>query len=237
MKIISFIGVVLCLFPIVFGDDVKHKEVGDKKMEAEAGSSSENPIPVKGIKNEDDLDQWFLEYVEKNYPSYQLVIQETDLLGDGIFIEVLHLENGKGDRLARYFDTSQYMADAGKKHQKELKKLSKKLKLFKPVEKTNWPEGTSYSNPVLLKNAITAEQVDALQTKYLQTNYPGYEVYNRLLLMIGNRFINRLSLKKEDDSQVIMFDVSDYMKEYGKTHSIELREMSPFAKKVEKSPL
>lgn len=34
-----------------------------------------------------------------------------------------------------------------------------------------------------------------------------------------------------------MFNISDYMKEYGKTHRIELTEMSPFAKKVEKSPL
>lgn len=227
----------LCLSPVVLGGDVKNKEAEDKKMKIEAGASSENPIPVKGVKSEHDLDQWLMEYMEKNDPSYQLIVQETDLLGDGLFLEILHLKNEKGDQLTRYFDASEYMADVGKKHQKELKKLSRKLKLSKSPEQADSPEGTSYLNPVLLKNAITAERVNELQAKYLQTNYPGYEVYARLLLLVGKKFINRLSLKKEEDTKTIMFDVSDYMKEYGKTRRIELTEMSPFAKKVEKPPL
>lgn len=228
---------VLFFSPAVFGGDVKNKETIDKKMEIEAGASSENPIHVKGIKSEHDLDQWLMEYIEKNYPSYQLIVQETDILGDGIFMEILHLENEKGQQLTRYFDTSEYMAEVSKKHHKELKKLSRKLTLFKTPEQGDSPEGTSYLNPVLLKNATTAEQVAELQTKYLQTNYPGYEVNARLLLLVGKKFINRLILRKENDTQIIMFDVSDYMKEYGKTHRIELTEMSPCAKKVEKSPL
>lgn len=228
---------MLFFSPVVFSGDIKNKEAADKKMEIEAGASSENPIRVKGVKSEHDLDQWLMEYIEKNYPSYRLIVQETDVVGDGLFMEILHLKNGEGDQLTRYFDTSEYMADSGKKHQKELKKLSRKLKLFKSPEKEDSPEGTSYLNPVLLKNAITAKQVNELQAKYLQTNYPGYEVYARLLLLVGKKFINRLSLKKEEDTKTIMFDVSDYMKEYGKTHRIELTEMSPFAKKVEKSPL
>lgn len=227
----------LCFSPVVFGGDIKNKEAAGKKTEIEAGASSENPIRVKGVKSEHDLDQWLMEYIEKNYPSYKLIVQETDVFGDGLFMEILHLKNEKGDQLTRYFDTSEYMADSSKKRQKELKKLSRKLKLFKSPEKEDSPEGTSYLHPVILKNAMTAKQVNELQEKYLQTHYPGYEVYSRLLLLVGKKFINRLSLKKEDDTKTIMFDVSDYMKEYGKTHRIKLTEMSPFAKKVEKSPL
>lgn len=237
MKIIKLISMVLCFSPVVLGGDVKNKEATDQKIEIEAGVSSENPIRVKGVKSEHDLDQWLMEYIEKNYPSYQLIVQETDVLGDGLFMEILHLKNGEGKQLTRYFDTSEYMADGSKTHQKELKKISRKFKFFKSPEKTDSPAGTSYLNPVLLKNAVTTKQVNELQAKYLQANYPGYEVYSRLLLLVGKKFINRLSLKKEEDTKTIMFDVSDYMNEYGKTHRIELTEMSPFAKKVEKSPL
>lgn len=47
-----------------------------------------------------------MEHVEKNDPSYPLIVQETDLLGDSLYMEVLHLKNEKGDQLTRYFGTS-----------------------------------------------------------------------------------------------------------------------------------
>lgn len=121
-----------------------------------------------------------MKYLEKHYPSYQIIIQETDLLGNGIFIEILHLKNDQGEQRTLYFYISEYM-----------------------------------------------EQVNELQTKHLQTNYPEYEFYARHLWLVGTTFISRLSLRKDDETKIIMFDVSDYMQEYRKTHQIKLTEILP----------
>lgn len=109
--------------------------------------------------------------------------------------------------------------------------------MLEVAEKADSPEDTSYLNPVVLKNVLTVEQVNELQTKHLQTNYPEYKFYARHLWLVGTKLISRLSLIKDDETKVIMFDVSDDMKEYRKTHQLKLTKMSPFVKQVEQAPL
>lgn len=65
------------------------------------------------------------------------------------------------------------------------------------------------------------------QKNYLEKNFPGYQVVSRTTWVFGKKFIDRVRLEKEDDTRVLMFDVSVHINEYKKTHEINLKEIAP----------
>ncbi|UQT46440.1 hypothetical protein M5E88_10225 [Akkermansia muciniphila] len=65
-------------------------------------------------------------------------------------------------------------------------------------------------------------------------NFPGYQVISRATWVFGKKFIDRVRLEKEDDTRVLMFDVSAHINEYRKTHEINLKEIAPGMISVQK---
>jgi len=85
-----------------------------------------------------------------------------------------------------------------------------------------------------LKDAKTEKEVLEAQKNYLEKNFPGYQVISRATWVFGKKFIDRVRLEKEDDTRVLMFDVSAHINEYRKTHEINLKEIAPGMISVQK---
>ena len=85
-----------------------------------------------------------------------------------------------------------------------------------------------------LRDAKTEKEVLEAQKNYLEKNFPGYQVVSRTTWVFGKKFIDRVRLEKEDDTRVLMFDVSVHINEYKKTHEINLKEIAPGMISVQK---
>ena len=92
----------------------------------------------------------------------------------------------------------------------------------------------AFAVPIELKDAKTEKEVLEAQKNYLEKNFPGYQVISRATWVFGKKFIDRVRLEKEDDTRVLMFDVSAHINEYRKTHEINLKEIAPGMISVQK---
>lgn len=51
--------------------------------------------------------------------------------------------------------------------------------------------------------------------------------------MVHHQFLERLSVKKDDEELIVHFDISDYMNEYKKSHQWKTTELSPGVERIE----
>ena len=87
--------------------------------------------------------------------------------------------------------------------------------------------------PIVLKKAVTREEVQKQQEQYLEKKYPGYKITRKETWIFHKKFLERVSLKKDDEELIVNFDVSDYMKEYEKKHQLKKIQLSPGVERVE----
>ena len=65
------------------------------------------------------------------------------------------------------------------------------------------------------------------QKNYLEKNFSWLSSnFKSNMGILGEKFIDRVRLEKEDDTRVLMFDVSAHINEYRKTYEINLKEIS-----------
>ena len=126
------------------------------------------------------------------------------------------------------------IVDMPKLHKKEIIKISRDLRKQKERVKEDKEPGSSYDFPIELKDAKTEKEVLEAQKNYLEKNFPGYQVISRATWVFGKKFIDRVRLEKEDDTRVLMFDVSAHINEYRKTQEINLKEIAPGMISVQK---
>ncbi len=236
MKYSILLSVLLCILPISLGNDIS---VNSAKAEENSslGLSWEKPIPVpagKISKNErittdDEVEQWEEKYIGNNYSAYHIARRfRTSYVGTSP-LDVVDLEDKEGNIIKCYFDLTEYID----------KYIKSKIKNQKKIESdTNRedPEGSHYTNPIILKDALTKEDVDEQQKAYVEKNYPHYKIVEgkTMTIFIHNKFENRVCLKEIDGegTKRIIFDVNSYINEYQKTHRITLERISPVAQEV-----
>lgn len=191
------------------------------------GYEMTNPISVKGVKSRKELDEYCRNYVSQHLPSYEIEDTMIYVLGQDIVFELECREKDGSSKVSLYFNVSEYM-DKVKKQDK--KSNSTFLKSVKPID---FPEGISLRKPIVLKKAVTREEVQKQQEQYLEKQYPGYKITRKETWIFHKKFLERVSLKKDDEEFIVNFDVSDYMKEYGKSHQWKTIPLSPGVERVE----
>lgn len=191
------------------------------------GYEMTNPISVKGVKSRKELDEYCRNYVSQHLPSYEIGDTMIYILGQDTVLELECREKERSAKVSLYFNISEYM-DKVKKQNK--KSNSKFLKSVKPMD---FPEGISLRKPIVLKKAVTREEVQKQQEQYLEKKYPGYKITRKETWIFHKKFLERVSLKKDDEELIVNFDVSDYMKEYEKKHQLKKIQLSPGVERVE----
>ncbi|WP_455563825.1 hypothetical protein [Akkermansia massiliensis] len=196
-------------------------------VQEKIGYELTNPISVKGVKSRKELDEYCRNYVSQHLPSYEIEDTMIYVLGQDIVFELECREKDGSSKVSLYFNVSEYM-DKVKKQDK--KSNSTFLKSVKPID---FPEGISLRKPIVLKKAVTREEVQKQQEQYLEKQYPGYKITRKETWIFHKKFLERVSLKKDDEELIVNFDVSDYMKEYGKSHQWKTIPLSPGVERVE----
>ena len=209
MKKIILINLILLSTGFLYAHekDMMNKVPRDSKVNLEKNDSS-SPVVVEGVKNRGELDSWIENYVETNYPGYNIGDREVDLSSKKSIIETVYLKNEQGNVIEVCFDITDYRKKFNELHKKEIIKISRDLRKQKEVLEA--------------------------QKNYLEKNFPGYQVISRATWVFGKKFIDRVRLEKEDDTRVLMFDVSAHINEYRKTHEINLKEIAPGMISVQK---
>lgn len=123
-----------------------------------------NPISVKGVKSRKELDEYCRNYVSQHLPSYEIEDTMIYVLGQDIVFELECREKDGSSKVSLYFNVSEYM-DKVKKQDK--KSNSTFLKSVKPID---FPEGISLRKPIVLKKAVTREEVQKQQEQYLENS-------------------------------------------------------------------
>lgn len=236
MKYSVLLSILLCMLPLSLGNDISANR-GKTDENSPLGLSWERPIPVpvgKISKNErittdDEVEHWEEKYIGENYSAYHIIRRfRTSYVGTGP-LDVLDLEDKKGNIIKCYFDLTDYI-------DKYVKNKIKKTKKIKSNNHLDDSEGNHYTNPIVLKDALTKEDVEEQQKAYVEKNYPHYKIVEgkTLTIFIHNRFENRVCLKEIDgvETKIIIFDVSSYINEYKKMHRIVLERISPVAQEV-----
>ena len=218
MKKIILINLILLSTGFLYAHekDMMNKVPRDSKVNLEKNDSS-SPVVVEGVKNRGELDSWIENYVETNYPGYNIGDREVDLSSKKSIIETVYLKNEQGNVIEVCFDITDYRKKFNELHKKEIIKISRDLRKQKERVKEDKEPGSSYDFPIELKDAKTEKEVLEAQKNYLE-----------------KKFIDRVRLEKEDDTRVLMFDVSAHINEYRKTHEINLKEIAPGMISVQK---
>ena len=190
MKKIILINLILLSTGFLYAHekDMMNKVPRDSKVNLEKNDSS-SPVVVEGVKNRGELDSWIENYVESNYPGYNIGDREVDLSSKKSIIETVYLKNEQGNVIEVCFDITDYRKKFNELHKKEIIKISRDLRK---------------------------------------------QVISRATWVFGKKFIDRVRLEKEDDTRVLMFDVSAHINEYRKTHEINLKEIAPGMISVQK---
>ena len=209
MKKIILINLILLSTGFLYAHekDMMNKVPRDSKVNLEKNDSS-SPVVVEGVKNRGELDSWIENYVETNYPGYNIGDREVDLSSKKSIIETVYLKNEQGNVIEVCFDITDYRKKFNELHKKEIIKISRDLRKQKERVKEDKEPGSSYDFPIELKDAKTEKEVLEAQKNYLEKNFPGYQVISRATWVFGKKFIDRVRLEKEDDTRVLMFDVS-----------------------------
>lgn len=193
----------------------------------EIGYGISNPISVKGVKSRKELDEYCRKYVLQHLPSYETGDTMIYVLGKDTVLELECREKEGDEKVSLYFNVSEYMDKVKKKNRKS------NLKFLKSLKTIDFPEGISLRKPIVLKKAITREEVEKQREQYLEKQYPGYQITRKEIWIFHKKFLERVSLKKVDDEFIVNFDVSDYMNEYRKSHELKTIQLSPDVERVE----
>lgn len=224
MKYLTVFNVWLFCFAGIANSNAVESNISELK---EIGYEMTNPISVKGVKSRKELDEYCRNYVSQHLPFYEIEDTMIYILGQDTVLELECREKEGGAKVSLYFNVSEYM-DKVKKQNK--KSNSKFLKSVKPID---FPEGISLHKPIVLKKATTCEEVQKQQEQYLEKQYPGYTITRKEIWIFHKKFLERVSLKKDDEELIVNFDVSDYMNEYRKSHQLKTIQLSPGVERVE----
>ena len=98
MKKIILINLILLSTGFLYAHekDMMNKVPRDSKVNLEKNDSS-SPVVVEGVKNRGELDSWIENYVETNYPGYNIGDREVDLSSKKSIIETVYLKNEQGN--------------------------------------------------------------------------------------------------------------------------------------------
>ena len=93
MKKIILINLILLSTGFLYAHekDMMNKVPRDSKVNLEKNDSS-SPVVVEGVKNRGELDSWIENYVETNYPGYNIGDREVDLSSKKSIIETVYLK-------------------------------------------------------------------------------------------------------------------------------------------------
>lgn len=213
--------------------DMIHKVAMNEEVNLEKNESS-SPVVIEGVKNRRELDSWIENYVTTNYPGYSIGDKEVDISSKESIIETVYLKNEQGNVIEACFDITDYMKKFRDHNKKEIIKISRDIRKQKQSIKKDEEKGSSYHFPIELRDAKTEKEVLKAQKDYLEKHFPDYQIVSRATWVFGKKFIDRIRLEKEDNTKVLMFDVSSYINEYKKTHEIKLKEIAPGMISVEK---
>ncbi|WP_290565846.1 hypothetical protein [Akkermansia sp.] len=213
--------------------DMIHKVAMNEEVNLEKNESS-SPVVIEGVKNRRELDSWIENYVTTNYPGYSIGDKEVDISSKESIIETVYLKNEQGNVIEACFDITDYMKKFRDHNKKEIIKISRDIRKQKQSIKKDEEKGSSYHFPIELSDAKTEKEVLKAQKDYLEKHFPDYQIVSRATWVFGKKFIDRIRLEKEDNTKVLMFDVSSYINEYKKTHEIKLKEIAPGMISVEK---
>lgn len=213
--------------------DMIHKVAMNEEVNLEKNESS-SPVVIEGVKNRRELDSWIENYVTTNYPGYSIGDKEVDISSKESIIETVYLKNEQGNVIEACFDITDYMKKFRDHNKKEIIKISRDIRKQKQSIKKYEEKGSSYHFPIELSDAKTEKEVLKAQKDYLEKHFPDYQIVSRATWVFGKKFIDRIRLEKEDNTKVLMFDVSSYINEYKKTHEIKLKEIAPGMISVEK---
>lgn len=105
MKKIILINLILLSTGFLYAHekDMMNKVPRDSKVNLEKNDSS-SPVVVEGVKNRGELDSWIENYVETNYPGYNIGDREVDLSSKKSIIETVYLKNEQGNVIEVCFD-------------------------------------------------------------------------------------------------------------------------------------
>lgn len=213
--------------------DMIHKVAMNEEVNLEKNESS-SPVVIEGVKNRRELDSWIENYVTTNYPGYSIGDKEVDISSKESIIETVYLKNEQGNVIEACFDITDYMKKFRDHNKKEIIKISRDIRKQKQSIKKDEEKGSSYHFPIELRDAKTEKEVLKAQKDYLEKHFSDYQIVSRATWVFGKKFIDRIRLEKEDNTKVLMFDVSSYINEYKKTHKIKLKEIAPGMISVEK---
>lgn len=207
--------------------------------------SFDSPIKVGKIATLDGVNQWIKDYIQSHYPDYQ--IEETSTYGPykNYYLKLVSLKNKqgsivtdkKGDILYIPFDISEYRAIFKKQHPelaKKIEKLGRSIrKNSKDLKKTDMPEGMDYRNPFVLTGK-TVKEIKKAQEEIIAKDFSNYQEELRMIWLYENTYIERISLKFENQYVILNFDITAHMKEYLKTHQIKKTKLSEKITQIEK---
>lgn len=235
MKKIILINIILLSAGFLYAHekDMIHKVAMNEEVNLEKNESS-SPVVIEGVKNRRELDSWIENYVTTNYPGYSIGDKEVDISSKESIIETVYLKNEQGNVIEACFDITDYMKKFRDHNKKEIIKISRDIRKQKQSIKKDEEKGSSYHFPIELSDAKTEKEVLKAQKDYLEKHFPDYQIVSRATWVFGKKFIDRIRLEKEDNTKVLMFDVSSYINEYKKTHEIKLKEIAPGMISVEK---
>lgn len=235
MEKIILINIILLSAGFLYAHekDMIHKVAMNEEVNLEKNESS-SPVVIEGVKNRRELDSWIENYVTTNYPGYSIGDKEVDISSKESIIETVYLKNEQGNVIEACFDITDYMKKFRDHNKKEIIKISRDIRKQKQSIKKDEEKGSSYHFPIELSDAKTEKEVLKAQKDYLEKHFPDYQIVSRATWVFGKKFIDRIRLEKEDNTKVLMFDVSSYINEYKKTHEIKLKEIAPGMISVEK---
>ena len=124
MKKIILINLILLSTGFLYAHekDMMNKVPRDSKVNLEKNDSS-SPVVVEGVKNRGELDSWIENYVETNYPGYNIGDREVDLSSKKSIIETVYLKNEQGNVIEVCFDITDYRKKFNELHKKEIIKI------------------------------------------------------------------------------------------------------------------
>lgn len=215
--------------------------------------SLDKPIKIGKTEDPKEVQRRIEEFVELNYPDYE--IQEVSTYGYHKNYFIKHatlidkqgnfLKDEKGHVLFIPFDVSEFRKLFKKKHAaiyQEMEKAVRKLQNSKRDHfSSDGPIGMDYRNPFVLKGK-TQEEIEKEEQDIIAKAYPNSTESIRMLWLFNRRYIERISLNVgkndfgEDQFVILNFDVTAHMVEYLKSHQVKKTKMSELVTQIEKLP-
>lgn len=152
----------------VHGKDIPNGRGTDSQQCSKTESSGPETVVAKGVKTREELDRWKEAYVAKHYPGYEISDEEMEILGKESIMEILYLDNGKGDAVKLHVNITEYIKKFRQKNRQEIARMIKQQKKVNREE----VQGLSYEFPIDLKHAVTEESVLEAQKSIWRRSSP-----------------------------------------------------------------